>query len=134
MQGRRCELDSWVGKIPWRRKWQSTPIFLPGESHGQEPGGLQSVEIAKSQTQLSDLTGVWSKRDRPHSASEGREGDLLRVPAPSLPCFVFVLVPPCPWPRPGPWCPRTGANRQRQPQVNLWAPRTLSLRYSQFTL
>ena len=24
----------WVGKIPWRRKWQSTPVFLPGESHG----------------------------------------------------------------------------------------------------
>ena len=25
---------SWVGKIPWRRKWQPTPVFLPGESHG----------------------------------------------------------------------------------------------------
>ena len=25
----------WVGKIPWRRAWQSTPVFLPGESHGQ---------------------------------------------------------------------------------------------------
>ena len=25
----------WVGKIPWRRKWQPTPIFLPGKSHGQ---------------------------------------------------------------------------------------------------
>ena len=24
-----------VGKIPWRRKWQPTPVFLPGESHGQ---------------------------------------------------------------------------------------------------
>ena len=24
-----------AGKIPWRRKWQSTPVFLPGESHGQ---------------------------------------------------------------------------------------------------
>ena len=27
--------DSWLGKIPWRRKWQPTPAFLPGESHGQ---------------------------------------------------------------------------------------------------
>ena len=27
--------DSWVGKIAWRRKWQPTPVFLPGESHGQ---------------------------------------------------------------------------------------------------
>ena len=26
--------NPWVGKIPWRRKWQPTPIFLPGESHG----------------------------------------------------------------------------------------------------
>ena len=32
---------SWVGKIPWRRAWQLTPVFLPEESQGQEePGGL----------------------------------------------------------------------------------------------
>ena len=27
--------DPWVGKIPWRRKWQPTPVFLLGESYGQ---------------------------------------------------------------------------------------------------
>ena len=27
--------DPWVGKIPWRRKWKPTPVFLPGGSHGQ---------------------------------------------------------------------------------------------------
>jgi len=27
--------DPWVRKIPWRRAWQPTPVFLPGESHGQ---------------------------------------------------------------------------------------------------
>ena len=26
----------WVGKIPWRRKWQPTPVFLPGKSHGRK--------------------------------------------------------------------------------------------------
>ena len=26
----------WVAKIPWRRKWQPTPVFLPGKSHGQK--------------------------------------------------------------------------------------------------
>ena len=26
--------ETWVGKIPWRRKWQPTPVFLPGKSHG----------------------------------------------------------------------------------------------------
>jgi len=32
---RRREFNPWVGKIPWRRAWQPTPVFLPGESHGQ---------------------------------------------------------------------------------------------------
>ena len=27
--------DPWVGKIPWRRAWQPSPVFLPGESRGQ---------------------------------------------------------------------------------------------------
>ena len=31
----RCGFTSWVGKIPWRRAWQPTPGFLPGEPHGQ---------------------------------------------------------------------------------------------------
>jgi len=31
----RCGLDPWVRKIPWRRAWQPTPVFLPGECHGQ---------------------------------------------------------------------------------------------------
>ena len=37
-QCRRCKrhgFNPWVRKIPWRRKWQPTPVFLPGESHGQ---------------------------------------------------------------------------------------------------
>ena len=34
-QCRRCGFNPWVGKIPWRRKWQPPPVFLPGESHGQ---------------------------------------------------------------------------------------------------
>ena len=28
-------VPSWLGKIPWSRKWQPTPVFLPGESHRQ---------------------------------------------------------------------------------------------------
>ena len=31
----RCRLDPWVVKIPWRRKWQPTPVFLPEKPHGQ---------------------------------------------------------------------------------------------------
>ena len=33
--GRRTGFDPWVGKIPWRREWQPTPVFLPGKFHGQ---------------------------------------------------------------------------------------------------
>jgi len=32
---RRCRYDLWVRKIPWRRKWQTPSVFLPGKSHGQ---------------------------------------------------------------------------------------------------
>ena len=32
---RETRFEPWVGKIPWRRKWQSTPVLLPGKSHGQ---------------------------------------------------------------------------------------------------
>ena len=32
---KRPGFDPWVGKIPWRRAWLPTPVFLPGESHGQ---------------------------------------------------------------------------------------------------
>ena len=32
---RETRFDPWVGKIPWRRKWQSTPGLVPGKSHGQ---------------------------------------------------------------------------------------------------
>ena len=34
-QRRRCGFDLWVQKIPWRRKWQPTRLFLPGEFHRQ---------------------------------------------------------------------------------------------------
>ena len=32
---KRCRFDPWVGKVPWMRVWQPTPIFLPGESDGR---------------------------------------------------------------------------------------------------
>ena len=40
----RCKFDPYVGKTPWRRAGQPTPVFLPGESPWtEEPGGLQST-------------------------------------------------------------------------------------------
>ena len=47
-------LDSWVGKIPWRRAWQTAPVFLPGESHGQRslvgysPSGCKELDTTEA--------------------------------------------------------------------------------------
>ena len=44
--------DLWVRKILWRRAWQPTPVFLPGESHRQRTlGGLQSTGVTKELTE-----------------------------------------------------------------------------------
>ena len=40
---RRLRFSLWVEKIPWRRKWQPTPVFLPGKSHGH--GSLASYSL-----------------------------------------------------------------------------------------
>ena len=58
-QSRRCRFNPWVRKIPWRRKWQPTPGFLPGKFHGQRswagysPWGCKELDRAE---QLSTHT------------------------------------------------------------------------------
>jgi len=46
--------DLWDRKIPWRRKWQPTPVFLPGKSHGQR----SLVGYSPWGRKESDTTGV----------------------------------------------------------------------------
>ena len=57
-QCKRCGFDPWVKKIPWRRKWQPTPVFFPGKSNGQRslegyspwgPKGSDMTECRKQQ-------------------------------------------------------------------------------------
>ena len=43
-----------VGNIPWRRKWQPTPVFLPGKPHGHRNLAGYNSCGRKSWTQLSD--------------------------------------------------------------------------------
>ena len=50
LQCRRPRFDPWVKRIPWRRKWQPTPVFLPGKFHGQRSLEHYSPKVAKSQT------------------------------------------------------------------------------------
>ena len=50
----RSRFDTWVGKIPWRRAWKPTPVFLPGESHGQR----RLVGYSPKSHKGSDMTEV----------------------------------------------------------------------------
>ena len=52
---KRQRFGPWIRKIPWRRKWQSTPVFLPGESQGPRSLGAAVHRVAKSQTRLEQL-------------------------------------------------------------------------------
>ena len=51
---RRHEFYPWVRKIPWKSKWQPTPVFLPGEFHGERSLEATSYGVAKSQIWLSN--------------------------------------------------------------------------------
>ena len=55
------EFDPWVKKIPWRRKWQPTPVFLPGKFHGQRslagcrPWGRKESDTAEWLSTHTDI-------------------------------------------------------------------------------
>ena len=60
-QSRRCEFSPWVGKIPWRWKWQLTPALFPGKSHGQKslagysPLGCRESDMIQQLSTLGKL-------------------------------------------------------------------------------
>ena len=63
----------WVGKVPWRRKWQPTPVFLPGKAHGQR--GLAGYspwgcgvrhDLATKGNNKQDASGK-NSLDKPHA-------------------------------------------------------------------
>ena len=58
-QRRRCGFDPWVEKIPWRRKWQPTPVFLPGKSHGQRRLASYRQWGHKESDTTEQLTPQW---------------------------------------------------------------------------
>ena len=87
----RRRFDPWVGKIPWRRAWQPTSVFLPGESHGQ-----------RSLAEYSPWgqTGWWNYRRRSglpavlcfsNEAPKPKEASLFRQPKPTLWVGLFIL-------------------------------------------
>ena len=60
-QCRRCKrhrFDPWDRKIPWRRAWQPTRVFLSGVFHGQRTWLATLHRVTKSQTQLKRLSSL----------------------------------------------------------------------------
>ena len=66
---KRHRFNLWVRKTPWRRAWQPTPVFLPGESHKQRSLVGYSPWSCKESDMTKRLT-LWSVRD--HSAPGSR--------------------------------------------------------------
>ena len=72
-------LSPCVRKVPWETEWHPAPVFLPGKSHGQRTGGLQSLggtkesenNVATKQQPVclgEDMKGMYrSQREAPHS-------------------------------------------------------------------
>ena len=112
-QYRKCRFDPWVGKIPWRREWQPTPVFLPGKSHGQRSlagysqWGCKRVRHhlgTKQQQQYTRFHHHWdqhrpslshlAKQDRPLSPQHCTTPLLLVLPKTSS-RFQPLLLMPC---------------------------------------
>ena len=66
-QCRRPRFNPGIEKIPWRRKWQPTPVFLPGKSHGQRslvgysPWGCEELNVTKRRNNKGPNLGYSQK-------------------------------------------------------------------------
>ena len=139
-QCRSYRFDPWVGKIPWRRIWQPTPVFLPGEFHGQRslagygPWGCKSTGrdwVTKQQQQPlpppSPQLEVWlfpsgGRGWGVHSSP--KEGhDQVQVPRSSVPAAEITAHRT----HVNPWIdePRVEGDGRRQNQVSALLPEPL---------
>ena len=63
---RPAQVQSWVRKIPWRREWLPTPVFLPGEFHGQRslagysPWGCKESDSTEQITHIHTHTHTYT--------------------------------------------------------------------------
>ena len=77
-RNRRCGFNPWVRKIPWRRAWQSTPIFLPGKSHDR--GDWWAI-----------VPGVTKELDMIEHVMDGMEDGLISLPCAGPSCLFSCL-------------------------------------------
>ena len=104
-QCRRCRFSSWVGKIPWRRKWQCTAVFTPGKSQGQRslascsPWGRKRIkhDLATKQQLRRYFMDNWI--GNLPLLSEPANCRVIRwwYRKGTLRCWIFETVPDCIW-------------------------------------
>ena len=66
---KKTQVQSWVGKIPWRREWLPTPVFKPGEFHGQR----SLVGYSPWDHKESDMTEQLNTHTHTHTESDMTE-------------------------------------------------------------
>ena len=75
--------DPWIGKIPWRREWLPTPVFWPGEFHGQRrlegygPWGCKEADTTEWLSKKKKILFYWKKKKRTIDASIARKVRLI---------------------------------------------------------
>ena len=120
-QCRKCGFNPWVRKIPYRRKWQPTPVFLPGESHGQRKGVWNSLGRTRT-GELFACPGIWQELPPTWGSCERGEswgswmspGSCWSVPQNT--CFAWTK---------GTWANRMQCQRWwSTPLQNSWLPRS----------
>ena len=92
-QRRRLRFHPWLGKIPWRRKRQPTPVFSPGEPHGRR-SQAGPMGVGKSQTRLGMRTVClllsrlvsdrWTRTYREIQPSDLQPATQREVPRPAV--------------------------------------------------
>ena len=63
---KRCRFNPWVRKSPWRRAWQPTPVFLPGDFIDRGAWRATEHRVTKSQTQLKWLSTYAGDKFKEH--------------------------------------------------------------------
>ena len=93
LQCRRPGFDPWVGKIPWRRAWQPTPVFLPRKSHGQRsPVGYSPWDHKESDilSKVHTHTHTHTLRHRWHVLFDSSILEFILKLHSSMATFLFI--------------------------------------------
>ena len=81
-QSRKCRspgFDPSAAKIPWRRKWQPTPVFLPGKSHGQRSPVSYSPWGCKKSDMTERLSTAHRHKGKAFMNSERKQKTILKL-------------------------------------------------------